>query len=119
MNFGIGKITKKKKSTAKKRPVGRPKKVVAKTKGRKPTAGSRISAKSGERYFPSTPAKKKTDYKPTKTCSVAGSNLKKGVDKKVAGAILAMCKASVKANNLTAAALKKYGVRRSSLSRKK
>jgi hypothetical protein len=118
MNFGIGKITKKKKSTAKKRPVGRPKKVVAKTKGRKPTAGSKISAKSGERYFPSTPSKKK-DYKTTKTCSVAGSNLKKGVDKKVAGAILALCKASVKANNLTAAALKKYGVRRSSLSRKK
>lgn len=118
MNFGIGKITKKKKSTAKKRPVGRPKKVVAKTKGRKPTAGSRISAKSGERYFPST-AKSKKDYTTTKTCSTAGSNLKKGVDKKVAGAILALCKASVKANNLTAAALKKYGVRRSSLSRKK
>jgi hypothetical protein len=118
MNFGIGKITKKKKSTAKKRPVGRPKKVVAKTKGRKPTAGSKISAKSGERYFPSTPKKSKS-YKATKTCSVAGSNLKKGVDTKVAGAILALCKASVKANNLTAAALKKYGVRRSSLSRKK
>ena len=46
MNFGIGKITKKK-STAKKKPVGRPKKVVAKTKGRKPTAGSKISAKWG------------------------------------------------------------------------
>jgi len=111
MNFGIGKVAKKKGK------VGRPKKKVAVAKGRKPTAGSKIS-KSGERYFPSTPKSKK-DYKTTKTCSVAGSNLKKGVDTKVAGAILALCKASVKANKLTAAALKKYGVRRTSLSRKK
>jgi len=117
MNFGIGKITKKK-STAKKKPVGRPKKVVAKTKGRKPTAGSKISAKSGERYFPSTPKAKK-DYKVTRACTTEGKNLKKGITKTTASAILALCKASVKLSNVSAAALKKYGVRRTSLSRKK
>lgn len=111
MNFGIGKVAKKKGK------VGRPKKKVAVAKGRKPTAGSKIS-KSGERYFPSTPKGSKT-YKVTKTCTTAGKNLKKGIDKTTAGAILALCKASVQANNLAAAALKKYGVRRTSLSRKK
>jgi len=111
MNFGIGKVAKKKGK------VGRPKKKVAVAKGRKPTAGSKIS-KSGERYFPSTPKAKK-DYKATKTCSLAGKNLKKGIDKTTAGAILALCKASVKLSNVSAAALKKYGVRRTSLSRKK
>ena len=117
MNFGIGKITKKK-STAKKKPVGRPKKVVAKTRGRKPTAGSRISSKTGERYFPSTPKKKK-DYKATRTCSAAGTDLKAGVNTTAAGAILALCKANVKANNIAMAALKKYGVKRTQLSRRR
>lgn len=108
MNFGIGKVAKKKGK------VGRPKKKVAVAKGRKPTAGSKIS-KSGQRYYPSTPKASKS-YKVTRTCTAAGSNLKKGIDTKTAGAILALCKASVKANNLTAAALKQYGVRRTSLS---
>jgi hypothetical protein len=111
MNFGIGKVAKKKGK------VGRPKKKVAAARGRKPTAGSKVSS-TGKRYFPSTPKGAK-EYKVTKSCSVAGSNLKNGIDKSTAGAILALCKASVKANNLAAAALKKYGVRRTSLSRKK
>ena len=116
MNFGIGKITKKK-STAKKKPVGRPKKVVAKTRGRKPTAGSKVSS-TGKRYFPSTPRKKK-DYKATRTCSAAGTDLKAGVNTTAAGAILALCKANVKANNIAMAALKKYGVKRTQLSRRR
>ncbi len=63
----------------------------------------------------STPAKFKS-YKVTSTCSTAGSDLKKKRTSS-AGGILALCRASVKKLNTTAAALKKYAVTKGRLSR--
>jgi hypothetical protein len=114
LSFGIGAV--KKKSTAR----GRKKTTASKSKaapkkkgGSKPTAGSKVS-KSGKRYYPSTPASKKS-YKATRTCSTAGTDLKETGSSK-AGAILALCKASVKNAEISAKILKDYGVRASSLS---
>ena len=63
----------------------------------------------------STPAKFKS-YKVTSTCSNAGSELKSKRSTK-AGGVLALCRASVKKLNMTAAALKKFGVAKGRLSR--
>ena len=68
LNYTIGAV--KKKSTAKKKTTA--KKSVAK-KTRKVSAKSKVSKVTGERYFPSTPAKDK-GYKVTSTCSTAGAN---------------------------------------------
>lgn len=112
LNYTIGAV-KKKKSTAKKKTAA--KKPVS--KGRKPSAGSRVSKVTGERYFPSTAPKKKS-YNVTTECSNAGTTLKK-VGAPRGGAVLALCRASVKNLNTTAAALKKWGITKGKLSRKK
>ena len=115
LNYTIGAV--KKKSTAKKKTTA--KKSVAKkvsAKGRKPSAKSRISKITNERYYPSTPAKDK-GYKVTSTCSTAGAGTKAG--SKTAAGILALCRASANRLNVTAQALAKYGVTKGRLSRYK
>lgn len=117
LSFGIGAV--KKKSTArgrKKATTSTAKKKVTKPKGRKPTAGSKVS-KTGNRYYPSTPASKK-EYKATRTCSAAGADLKAGKNLPKSAAVLAMCKANIKNAQISKEILKKYGVRKTSLSRK-
>jgi hypothetical protein len=111
LNYTIGAV--KKKSTAKKKTTA--KKSVAK-KTRKPSAKSRISKITNERYYPSTPAKDK-GYKVTSTCSTAGAGTKAG--SKTAAGILALCRASANRLNVTAKALAKYGVTKGRLSRYK
>lgn len=119
LSFGIGAVKKKSTARSKKTTASKTKRKTttkAKSRGAKPTAGSKVSA-SGKRYYPSTPAKKKS-YKATKTCSAAGGKLKATGDS-AAGAILALCKANVLKKNIKPSVLKKYGVRKVSLSRKK
>jgi hypothetical protein len=111
LNYTIGAV--KKKSTAKKKTTA--KKSVAK-KTRKVSAKSKVSKVTGERYFPSTPAKDK-GYKVTSTCSTAGAGTKAG--SKTAAGILALCRASANKLNITAKALAKYGVSKGRLSRYK
>lgn len=116
LSFGIGAV--KKKSAArgrKKTTTSKTKKVVAKKKGAKATAGSKVSA-SGKRYYPSTPKSKKS-YTASVTCSRAGTELK-ATGSSRAGAILALCKASVKGNKIKKSALSKHRVQARRLSTK-
>lgn len=106
LNYTIGAV-RKKKSTAKKKSVATKSKAKAKT----------ASVKSKREWFPSTPSWLK-DYKVTSTCSNAGRNWKETGSSNAAG-ILALCRASAKSLKTTAAALKKYGVTKAKLSRKK
>lgn len=108
LNYTIGAV-KKKKSTAKKKKVSVPASFFKELKAKK-AAGKKS-------YYPSTPPKSKT-YKVTTTCSNAGSKLKTSRSS-TAGAVLALCRASVKSLKTTASALKKYGVTKGKLSRKK
>lgn len=125
LSFGIGAV---KKTAARGRKTTTASKTKAKTtrakatakkaapkKGAKPTAGSKVSA-SGKRYYPSTPAKKKT-YTASLTCSRAGTELKSTGSSR-SGAILALCKASVKNQKIKPAALKKAKVQMRRLSSK-
>ena len=115
LNYTIGAV--KKKSTAKKKTTA--KKSVAKkvsAKGRKPSAKSRISKITNERYYPSTPAKDKT-YKVSRTCTEAGKGTQKGSN--TAAGILALCRASAKKLNITAKALMRHRVTKARLSRSK
>ena len=110
LNYTIGAV-KRKKSTSKK-------KVVAK-KG-KATKTESVSMISKIRRA-STPKKYKT-YKVTQTCSDAGKATQKGGDtasSRRGGGILALCRASVKSLKMTEMALKRYGLTRGRLSRKK
>lgn len=70
----------------------------------------------------STAKKKTTTRKSTSSCSTAGYNLKVSKSKKAkstAGGVLALCKASSSGFKVSPIALKKYGVRKSSLSKRK
>lgn len=98
LNYTIGAV-KKKKSTAKKSKA---------TKTKLASGKPRIKSAS-------TPSKFKS-YKVTSTCSTAGSDLKTKKSSS-AGGVLALCRASVKKLNVTAKALKKFGVTRGRLSR--
>jgi hypothetical protein len=102
LNYTIGAV-KKKKSTAKKKTTT--------------TKAKTASKKTKKASFPSTPTWMK-DYKVSSTCTKAGSELKTKRTSS-AGAILALCRASVKNLKTTAAALKKYGVTKGKLSRNK
>ena len=107
LNYTIGAVKKKGKS----KPAAK-----KKTTAKKVTA--KAPAKKGKReWFPSTPKWLK-DYKVTATCSDAGSKWKTTGSSNAAG-ILALCRASAKNLKTTAAALKKYGVTKARLSRKK
>jgi hypothetical protein len=86
-----------------------------KAKGAKPTAGSKVSA-SGKRYYPSTPKSKK-GYTASLTCRRAGTELK-ATGSSRAGAVLALCKASVQSKKIKPAALKKARVQLRRLSTK-
>ena len=109
LNYTIGAVKKKKTATKKKTKVSVPESFFKELKAKK---------KAGKKsYYPSTPPKSKT-YKVTTTCSNAGSKLKTSRSSS-AGAVLALCRASVKSLKTTASALKKYGVTKGKLSRKK
>jgi hypothetical protein len=120
LSFGIGAVKKKSTARGKKKTTTSKTKATSKAKpkakGAKPTAGSKVSS-TGKRYYPSTPKAKKS-YKASRTCSSAGGELKSTGSPK-AGAILALCKASVKSAKISKEILKKYGVRTTSLSKKK
>ena len=125
LNYTIGAV--KKKKTAKKKttkgrrtieelyPSGTANVTYGTPKGRKPTKGSKVSA-NGERYYPSTPPKKKK-YTPSATCVAAGKGTRAGST--TAAGVLALCRASVKNLQVTQKALKKYAVTKGKLSRKK
>lgn len=121
LSFGIGAVKKKttargrKKTTTSKTKKTTAKKTAPKAKGRKPTAGSKVSA-SGKRYYPSTPKAKKS-YTATNTCSNAGKKLKTTGDSRSA-AVLALCKASVQNLKITEKALKRNRVQIARLSKK-
>jgi len=121
LNYTIGAV--KKKSTAKKKTTTTAKKRKTRTLIKSVVPESffeKLAAdkKAGKkRRYPSTPAKDKT-YKVTTTCTNAGSKLRTTKSSTAAG-VLALCRASVKNLKTTAAALKKYGVAKSRLSRKK
>lgn len=126
LSFGIGAVKKKttsargrKKTTTSKTKAkttkAATKAAAPKTRGRKPTAGSRIS-KNGNRYYPSTPANKK-EYTASLTCKRAGTELK-ATGSSRSGAILALCKASVQNKNIKPTALKKARVQLRRLSTK-
>jgi hypothetical protein len=103
LNYTIGAV-RKKKSTAKKKSVATKSKAKAKT-----------SVKSKWDRFPSQPKFLK-DYKVSATCTKAGKDWQSEGGTKAAG-ILALCRASAKNLQTTAAALKKYGVTKAKLSR--
>lgn len=114
LSFGIGAVKKTaargtKKTASKKKVVKK-----AAVKGRKPTAGSKVSA-TGKRYYPSTPKAKKT-YSVSNTCSAAGTGTRAGDSR--SAAILALCKASVQSLKVKPAALKKAKVQLRRLSKK-
>lgn len=104
LNYTIGAV-RKKKSTAKKKSVATKSKAKAKT----------VSVKSKWDRFPSVPKFLK-DYKVSPTCTKAGKDWQSEGGTKAAG-ILALCRASAKNLQTTAAALKKYGVTKGKLSR--
>lgn len=122
LNYTIGAVKRTKKTAAKKK-VAAPKKRKTRTLIKSVVPESffeKLAAdkKAGKkRRYPSTPAKDKT-YKVTSTCTNAGSKLRTTRSSTAAG-VLALCRASVKNLKTTAAALKKYGVQKGRLSRKK
>lgn len=117
LNFGIGAAAKKTATRGRKKTTtaSKTKKTATKARGAKPTEGSKVS-KTGKRYYPSTPASKKS-YKASTTCTNAGKKLKATGDSR-AGAVLALCKASVQNLKVTEKALKKHRVQLARLSKK-
>jgi hypothetical protein len=126
LSFGIGAVKKtaargRKTTTTSKtkakttRAKATAKKAAPKARGAKPTAGSKVS-KTGNRYYPSTPKSKK-GYTASLTCQRAGTELR-ATGSSRAGAVLALCKASVQSKKIKPAALKKARVQLRRLSTK-